>query len=44
MHFTGINFAGASQLMIFMMVYSQYLIFTSIKFCAFVKIRRNIKY
>ena len=31
-----LNFAWASQLMIFMMVCSQYFIFTSIKFCAFV--------
>ena len=43
MHFTGIKFARASQLVIFMMVCSQYLIFTSPKFCAFVQIRRNIK-
>ena len=38
-----LNVVQASQLMIFMMVCSQYLIFTSIKFCAFVQIRRNIK-
>ena len=43
-HFTGIKCCGASQLMIFMMVCSQYLIFTSITFCAFVQIRRNIKH
>ena len=38
-----LNFAWATRLMIFMMVYSQYLISTSIKFCTFVEIRRNIK-
>ena len=38
-----LNVVRASQLMIFMMVCSQYLIFTSIKFCAFVQIHRNIK-
>ena len=32
------------QLMIFMMACLQYLIFTSITFCAFVQIRRNIKH
>ena len=44
LHFTGIKFCWASQLMVSMMVCLQYLTFTSITFCAFVQIRRNIKH
>ena len=36
-----LNLAGASRLMIFMMVCSQYLIFSSINFCAFVQIHKK---